>query len=90
MFMQMTQVLASSVEKLAAQTHTTEKVTYAVVTDWVMNQILGSENFTRWLVWCASTSTRDREKFLHAHHLRVHKVKKTFYQLVGFECSHHL
>ena len=49
MFMQMTQVLASSGSKLAAQTHTTEKVTYAVVTEWVMNQILGSESFTRYL-----------------------------------------
>ena len=59
--------------------------------------ILGSESFTRWLVWGARDSTTDstRElgktaKFLHLHCLRVHKVKQQFYQIGGFECPHHL
>ena len=56
----------------------------------VIFETLGSESFTRWLV----RGTRTRElgkiaKFLCPQCLRVHKVK-FFYQLVGFECPHHL
>ena len=63
-------------------------------------QILGSESFTRWLVWgtSASAGTRDsasaREpgkigKFLHSHCLQGHEVQ-FFNYLVVFECPYHL
>ena len=39
-------------------------------------QILGSESFTRWLVWGTSTSELEKiGKFLHPHYLRVHKFQ---------------
>ena len=61
--------------------------------------ILGSQSFTRWLVWGARDSTRTSAselgkiaKFLCSHYSRVHKTQTFFYQLhlVGFECPHHL
>ena len=55
----------------------------------LQQEILGSESFTRWLVWGTSASARELgkiRKFLHPHHLRVHKVEN----LVGFECPFQL
>ena len=53
-------------------------------------EILGSESFTRWLVWSASTWELGKiGKFLHPHYTRVHKVQ-FFYHLVVFECPYRL
>ena len=46
-----------------------------------LSQISGSESFTKWLVWGASTSAQELGKirmFLCSHHLQVHKVQNFF------------
>ena len=46
-----------------------------------LSQILGSESFTKWLVWGASTSAQELgtiRKLLCSHHLQVHKVQFFF------------
>ena len=53
-------------------------------------KILGSESFTRWLVMGTSTWELGKVTKFSPHCLWVHKVQNSFYQLVGFECLHHL